>query len=85
MIVFKKFWAEWCSPCKMLNPIVEQLKSQYPNVQFQSINVDNESEQTVKYGVRSIPLVVIEKNGQIVQQFVGVQSITTYQNTLNSL
>lgn len=85
MITFKKFWAEWCGPCKMLNPVVEQLKAEYPNVQFVSINVDNEAQETVKYGIRSIPAVVIEKDGQLVQNIVGAQSKATYENILNAL
>lgn len=85
MIVFKKFWAEWCSPCKMLNPVVDELKSQYPNVQFVSINVDTESQETVKYGIRSIPAVVIEKDGQLVQNITGAQPKSVYENILNAL
>ena len=85
MITFKKFWATWCGPCSQLNPIVDQLKSQYPQVQFVAVNVDNEAQETAKYGIRSIPTVVIEKDGQLIQQLTGVQSKQTYENILNSL
>jgi thioredoxin 1 len=83
MLEVKKFYGTWCGPCKMLAPTIEKLKTEHTNVNFVDIDVDSDYEAASKYGVRSIPLVVIEKDGKEVQRFSGVQSEMTYKNAIN--
>ena len=85
MITVKKFSASWCQPCKVLTPIMQQVKSEVSGVHFMDIDVDDNSEITTKYGVRSVPTVVIEKDGTEVARFAGVQSKMAYINAINSV
>ena len=85
MLEVKKFYAEWCGPCKMLTPIMEQVQSKFSDVSFQSVNIDEQFEVAQKYYVRSVPTVIIEKNGEEVQRFAGLQSELAYTNALNEL
>ena len=83
MIEVKKFYAEWCGPCKMLTPIMEKVQGNYSEVSFRSINIDEEFEVAQKYFVRSVPTVIIEKDGKEVGRYAGLQSELTYTNSLN--
>jgi thioredoxin 1 len=86
MVEIKKFEADWCGPCRMLKPTFQKLEETFGNsVKFSYINVDEQQELASQYNVRSIPFVVIEKNGEIVQQVTGAQSSMTYENILNGL
>lgn len=85
MLEVKKFYATWCGPCKMLTPIMEQVKGKFNDVSFQDINIDEQFEVAQKYYVRSVPTVIIEKDGQEVQRFSGLQSEMAYSNALNEL
>lgn len=83
MITVKKFSASWCGPCKTLAPVMNEVKTQFSNVVFEDIDVDENFELASKYGVRSVPTVVIENNGAEVSRFVGVQSKMAYANAIN--
>lgn len=83
MITVKKFSATWCGPCRMLAPMFEDVRKGYDNVVFENIDVDEQFETASKYGVRSVPLVIIEKDGKEVGRFSGVQSVITYKNAIN--
>ncbi len=72
-LVVKRFTADWCAPCRMLAPVLEQVKPQFPNVQFEIIDVDENQGEAMKYGVRSIPTVVFVKDGNEVDRFTGVR------------
>ena len=85
MLEVKKFYAEWGGPCKMLTPIMEQVQGKFSDVSFESINIDSQFEVAQKYFVRSVPTVIIEKDGQEVQRFAGLQSEMAYSNALNEL
>ena len=85
MLEVKKFYAEWCGPCKMLTPIMEQVQGKFSDVSFESINIDSQFEVAQKYFVRSVPTVIIEKDGKEVQRFAGLQSEMAYSNALNEL
>jgi len=66
------FWAEWCGPCKMVGPIVEELATTYEGkASIGKVNVDHNPEVSAKYGVRSIPTILFIKNGEIVDKQVG--------------
>ena len=82
MLEVKKFYATWCGPCKMLTPIMENVKGKFSNVQFEDIDIDSQFETAQKYFVRSVPTVIIEKDGQEIERLVGVQSEMTYSNIL---
>lgn len=69
------FWAEWCQPCKMLAPTVEELAGEYEDkILVGKLNVDDNPVTATKYGIRGIPTLLLFKDGQVVQQVVGVKS-----------
>jgi thioredoxin 1 len=69
------FWAEWCQPCKMLAPTVEEVAGEYEGkVLVFKLNVDDNPATATKYGIRGIPTLLLFKGGQVVQQLVGVKS-----------
>ena len=71
--VLVDFWADWCGPCRMLSPVVEQLSNQYAGkVKFGKVNVDEQPQLAMSYGVQSIPTLVLFKGGQAVNSSVGV-------------
>jgi len=66
------FWAEWCGPCRMVGPIVEELAGEYADrVIIGKVDVDNNDEITSKYGIRNIPTILFIKNGEVVDKQVG--------------
>lgn len=70
--VMVDFWAEWCAPCKMIGPIVEDLSNEYDGTfKFVKLNIDDSPNTPAKYGVRGIPTLLIFHNGQPVDQLVG--------------
>ena len=73
--VLVDFWAEWCGPCKMIAPTIEELANDYDGkMKFTKLNVDFNPETSAKYGIRSIPTLLIFNNGSPVGQIVGATS-----------
>ncbi|MBI4973654.1 thioredoxin [Candidatus Roizmanbacteria bacterium] len=70
-VVFVDFYAEWCGPCKMTAPVIEQLATEQKDITFYKVDVDQNSELASQYSVFSIPTFVIFKDGQIAAQFSG--------------
>lgn len=70
-LVFVDFYAEWCGPCKLTSPIIEQLAQDHPDVTFYKVDVDANGELASQYSVFSIPTFVMFKDGKIVAQFSG--------------
>ena len=69
------FWAEWCQPCKMLAPTIEEIAGEYDGRVFVGkLNVDDNPATATKFGIRGIPTLLLFKDGQVVQQMVGVKS-----------
>ena len=69
------FWAEWCGPCKMLTPIIEEIAEELEGkVVVAKGNVDDLPEQCVRFGVRNVPMIFILRDGQVVTQLSGMQS-----------
>lgn len=83
MVEVKKFEASWCGPCRALKPIFEKVAGNFSDVNFSYIDVDKNYELASKYSIRSVPTVVIEKDGEEVQRFAGVQSELAYVNAIN--
>ena len=67
------FWAAWCGPCRMIAPAVEKIAEERPDVKVCKINIDDEQELAIKYGVMSIPTLMVVKNGEIVHTAVGLR------------
>lgn len=82
--VLVDFWAPWCGPCRIQGPIVEDLASEYEagKAKVGKLNVDDNNTIAAQYGILSIPTLAIFKNGQVVEQFVGVQSKETLKSSL---
>lgn len=72
--VLLDFYADWCGPCMMVSPVVDEIAKENPQYLVGKINVDNEPELTMEFGVVSIPLLVVMKDGKIVNQAVGARS-----------
>ena len=67
------FYADWCGPCRMVSPIVDQIAEEYSEYLVAKVNVDEEGELASEFGVSSIPMLVVIKNGEIVAQSVGAK------------
>ena len=67
------FWAAWCAPCRMIAPAVEKIAEERPDVKVCKVNIDDEQELAIKYGVMSIPTLMVVKNGEIVNTAVGLR------------
>ena len=72
-VIVVDFWAEWCGPCKMIGPIIDELSDEYTGkAKIGKVNVDQNSDISMKYGIRSIPTILIMKDGEVVDKQVGV-------------
>lgn len=84
--VLVDFWAEWCGPCRMLGPIIEELSSDYDGKAIiGKVDVDSNQQFAAQYGVRNIPTVLIFKDGELVNRQVGVSQKNVYSEYIEAL
>ena len=84
--VLVDFWAEWCGPCRMLGPIIEELSSDYDGkAVIGKVDVDSNQQYAAQFGVRNIPTVLIFKDGQLVNRQVGVSQKNVYADYIDAL
>jgi thioredoxin 1 len=73
--VLVDFWAEWCGPCKMIAPVLDELANEFGGkIKIGKVNIDNEQSLATEYGVRAIPTLLLFKGGQVTEQIVGARS-----------
>jgi thioredoxin 1 len=83
--VLVDFWAEWCMPCKMLAPTIEKLAKDYTGkVKVGKVDTDSNRDISVKYGISAIPTVILFKNGQVAQKFVGLRKEAEFKEALDA-
>jgi thioredoxin 1 len=84
--VLVDFWAEWCMPCKMLAPTIDQIAEQFDGqIKVGKVDTDNNREISFKYGIQAIPTVILFQNGEVAQKFVGLKNKTEFEEALNAV
>ena len=84
MVTVKRFTASWCAPCRTLAPLMDKVQQQSPGISFETIDIDSQSDKAAKAGVRNIPLVIIEKNGVVVDRITGVNPESLYLSKIRA-
>jgi thioredoxin 1 len=80
------FWAEWCGPCKMVGPVVEELAKQYAGkIKIAKMNVDENRQTPAKFGIRNIPTLILFKGGEVAQTIIGAHPKTAIDDELKKL
>ena len=80
------FWAEWCGPCRMVSPIIDELAQEYEGrVTIGKINVDENDDVVGRFGIRNIPTVIFFKNGEMVDRIVGATSKDKFKEKVENL
>ncbi len=82
--VLVDFWAEWCGPCKMIAPLLDELADEYDGkVKIGKVNVDEQQPLAAEYGIRAIPTLLVFQNGQVADQIVGARSKRDFKASLD--
>lgn len=81
-LVLMDFYADWCGPCQMMKPVMEEFEAAHPEVEIKRINIDDEEELADKYEVSTIPCLVLERDEEEVARLIGVQSLRRLEGML---
>lgn len=82
--VLVDFWATWCAPCRMIAPVIEQLAEKYDGkVTVAKVDVDEQQELSIRYGISSIPTVILYKDGKIAAKEIGVKPLNSFTTLLD--
>ena len=81
--VLVDFWAVWCGPCQMIAPIIHEIAEENEHITVGKVNVDEEMELAIKYGIASIPTLLVFENGQVTQTAVGLRSKEQIEKMIN--
>ncbi len=85
-VVVADFWAEWCGPCRMVGPSIEQLAEEYAGkAAIGKVDIEENDDLATQYAIRNIPTVLFFKNGQLVDKMVGAAPKTAYEEKLKAL
>lgn len=89
MIIVTDYWAPWCGPCKMMSPVIDQLIEKYntadSGVEILKVNVDENTEASESAGIRSIPTILITKDGKELSRLTGIQTKAKLEELIDSL
>lgn len=83
--VLVDFWAPWCGPCRQIAPMIDELAGDNPDVKIGKVNIDDNPQAAQKYGVSSIPTLLVFKGGEVTDTFVGVRPKAQLQEALDSV
>ncbi len=84
-VILTDYYADWCGPCKMQDPIIDELKKKFGDkVEFKKVNVDTNQELAIKFTVHAIPTLIIERDGTVFKRYTGVTPAKTLEADLNA-
>lgn len=84
-LVLVDFWATWCAPCKMIAPVIEKLADQYEGkISVAKVDVDEQQELAIRYGIQSIPTVILFKDGKIAEKEIGVKPLNSFTKLIDN-